>query len=418
MVMRTYAPTLNTFSDVEKLYNNTKPLVSKNFSKSQDVRPVWSRTRKWERIIKINKNEYLINDGTFDVITNIFGNWDMRLNDGISESHKDYYVPYKPSATLMREYSAIIWKRDKEGNEYIRVRNGCGQGAHTQRYTFLENTLPDTLQFLVMNGKQYVCRTARQRRPSSFYDLYRNWSAIPKDTLHFLPKSSYDPRMDHKYYPNDPNTDNTRRYYSISGTRKTDDRMYLWFKRVDGNLKENHASGWELCGDQYDFKPARKLVLKKRKARLKPTIEKFYQYIMAMYPLMTDIINENGRTNSQSYHDNNDKLNQHYFDWMKEIEGKNWVKYKDRHNMGYSWWRWDDKEAFVEDVLKADEHPALPCIARYFVIQSDLRFTNAKHNDYGRIEICPKRVRSQYNTFMNTILNLTRTTGHSRVVKR
>ena len=76
MVMRTYAPTLNTFSDVEKLYNITKPLVSKNFSKSQDVRPVWSRTRKWERIIKINKNEYLINDGTFDVITNIFGNWD------------------------------------------------------------------------------------------------------------------------------------------------------------------------------------------------------------------------------------------------------------------------------------------------------------------------------------------------------
>ena len=59
---------LNTFAEVKEMYNSVKPVVSKNHTVEQDIRPVGARHRKWERIMKINDNKYIINDGTWDSI--------------------------------------------------------------------------------------------------------------------------------------------------------------------------------------------------------------------------------------------------------------------------------------------------------------------------------------------------------------
>ena len=54
---------LNTFAEVKAMYDGVKPVVSKNHTREQDIRPVGARSRKHERIMKINDNKYLINDG-------------------------------------------------------------------------------------------------------------------------------------------------------------------------------------------------------------------------------------------------------------------------------------------------------------------------------------------------------------------
>ena len=43
-----------TFKDVERHYNNIKPVVSKYHKKEDDIRPINRRDRKWERIEKRN----------------------------------------------------------------------------------------------------------------------------------------------------------------------------------------------------------------------------------------------------------------------------------------------------------------------------------------------------------------------------
>ena len=68
MSYRYHTVQANTFAEVAKLYNTVKPVVSKNHSKEDDLRPVGVRSRKWERIIKVNDQKYILNDGECDPI--------------------------------------------------------------------------------------------------------------------------------------------------------------------------------------------------------------------------------------------------------------------------------------------------------------------------------------------------------------
>ena len=55
----------NTFVEVANHYKSIRPLVSKHHTLEDDVRPIGRRERKWERIIKMSDDLYILADDYF-----------------------------------------------------------------------------------------------------------------------------------------------------------------------------------------------------------------------------------------------------------------------------------------------------------------------------------------------------------------
>lgn len=114
MAMYNYG--LDSFTHVEHLYNNTKPIRGTNLV------PLGDRRRKWECIIKVSPHQYELSD-------------------------------YMPSR---REEPAVVWTRNADGTDTVQFRNETGDYAHTGRYSFLERCMPMGMRFVVDSGKQYI----------------------------------------------------------------------------------------------------------------------------------------------------------------------------------------------------------------------------------------------------------------------
>jgi hypothetical protein len=413
---------LNTFAEVEEMYDSVKPVVSKNHTVEQDIRPVGARHRKHERIMKINDNKYLINDGTWDSIA--WWSWyDTSITDPTS---KQYYVPHVPTANEIEKLAPIMWYR-KNGKEYLRVRNGSGNGGHQGRYCFLECTLPSDLMFFVSNGKQYVCNINREvidnhsKEAGSVEDgthgVWIEWGEIWKhledhpECKYFLPKSDYNPACKHVYYPND-NEHGMNRWNAWGMDR--DDNKYLLFERqVD---KSGEHLGWKIAGNSFTFESPRTQVNKTRKARIKPHMDKFYEYIMTMYPLLDCGLGADGEghVNWHVYQDRQAILTEHYTRWQNPNateEEINTIKDHSYH------WDWKGKSKFIEHVITKQSHEARPTLVEMFVLDSDLRHIKMGDIDLGLTEQQLKsKVRSQYNRWINKILELVSTVSEKKVV--
>jgi hypothetical protein len=399
-MQRYHTVNLDTFKEVLDNHDATKPIISKNHSKADDLRPIWVRQRKWERSIKVSDNKVILNDGSYDKVEF----WHYYNSTSIGTDHKDYYNRYKPSLKVIERTCPILWKKDRKGNEFVRVRNGSGMGAHSSRYSFLENMLPLGLRFLIENGKQYVVRT----RSTKTYDYM---SGVPQEAKHFIPKSNYNPAFAHDFYPND--TTMNRSHYKWGQIK--DDHKYLWFKRVDPNKLSSHPSGWELCGSEYQFIPAKMRVNKSRKEKLRPHIERFYSYVCAMYPL---ILTADDGNNYNSYHSHS-KTSNDLLAYFREYRAERGLP-EDGNGRNLFYWDWSGKSDFVEHVIKTQEHEALQPLAEYYIRGSDLRFSVMDEEmigpDGSPLNIIDnKKVRNQFNSFINKALELTKRTSEDKV---
>lgn len=119
-------PRFNTFDEVVSWYERTPVLKSKIHMASQDVRPIGDRRRKWERIIKIHDNMYILTDGNYD--RTLFGS----------------YTPDKLEIT--KTMGPILWERRDDG-DYITVTNHLQGNAACTRYHFLHDYLPRGVNF-------------------------------------------------------------------------------------------------------------------------------------------------------------------------------------------------------------------------------------------------------------------------------
>lgn len=115
MAMYNYG--LDSFTHVEHLYNNTKPIRGSN------IVPLGDRRRKWECIIKVSPHQYVLSD----------------------------YGEHQQHAT-----AAVIWTRNADGTDTVEFNNESGNYAHNSRYSFLERCMPYDMRFTVESGKQYV----------------------------------------------------------------------------------------------------------------------------------------------------------------------------------------------------------------------------------------------------------------------
>lgn len=115
----------NTFDEVAKWYDATKPIISKNHTLADDVRPLGERRYKWQRIIKVDDNTYALTDGS----------WSEMSYNGSAPHEKEYN----------RKTAPILWERREDG-EYVSVRGCLGTGYSISRYDFYWRYLPNNLK--------------------------------------------------------------------------------------------------------------------------------------------------------------------------------------------------------------------------------------------------------------------------------
>jgi len=240
---------MHTFDQVAEKYHSTKPVISKNYTAEQDVRPIGQRRRKWERIKKVSDDCYLFVD-SYGFGDDVFGrDW----AGGTVDPTIDEQIMLAP----------MVWKR-VDGQVFLKVRNGTGLShAHTGRYYFLTEFLPRGLNFVSERGKQYV-------------------SARGEDGMlkrHYLPKSvtcgpSAKAAMDDLLQ-----TGQRYAYHTISKYEAEDDGAFLVFKCVGDRV-------WQLISEPLPEPVKQTRVDKEAKAELKPYLDTFWEWACAYAPLL------------------------------------------------------------------------------------------------------------------------------------
>ena len=239
---------LNNFKAVEAKYNSIKPVVSKNHTLDQDIRPIGERRYKWQRIKKLSDNCYAFLDG-YSYGDDVFRPWWFDAKD------PDHDII--PTPREIYALAPIIWERvvgrneagDRITNEVLKIRNGTGDRAHNTRYCFLEDFLPRSIGFDRQHGKQVVYVWTDKRVREKF----------------FLPKSDYC---------------GATAYDSNEHVRRecirTDDNKQIIL------IREVGTEYWCNIGSVFTPKKKRSKVDVEAKAELKPYIDDFWDWACAI----------------------------------------------------------------------------------------------------------------------------------------
>lgn len=326
----------NSFEYIAELYASIKPLVSKLHTREQDIRPIGDRNRKYERIAKINDNCYILQDG-YHTGDDAFPAYYYRNDD----------VTLKPTEAEVLKLAPIVWRKHRDGSETITIRNGTGGGAHMSRYSFLDRHLPQGLEFLITNGKQFVVNDANR---------------------YYLAKS------------------NTVAEYALRPEGKRgvmtsrDDGVSLTFKRI---------TKYPMCfefvsGGKAIPKPPKQIVDKKAKAKMKDDIIAFRNWASITFPMLPK--------NDREYR-------------MRLV-----TELSEQTNKAFNLYTWNVVDTFAgqfelsRNIISDDDHPLRLHLA-YFLFSSiediyDEDMDTAKNRAY---------VMTTFNRRINKVCNFTKT---------
>jgi hypothetical protein len=248
-----YINKLNTFDQVAEWYAKIKPVVSKNHTREQDVRPIGKRGRKWERIIKINDNCYAFSCG---------GSYDPVFSWGDKSLLDEFPLTPEDIANL----APIVWRKLADGTETITVRNGSGEWQHNATYSFLRRALPTELWFRNGRaGKQFIY-------------------VRPTGTTVHLPKTRTVPRHTYAYFLKHEAKGTTYGGRWVAQTTDKPDGLSVVFKREQNG-------GFTLISEKHPVMVDRMRVQKDTKAAFKPYIEAVRTTVESLYPLMQSQLN-------------------------------------------------------------------------------------------------------------------------------
>ena len=270
---------LDTYWHVRRKYQNTKPMVSKNHSREDNLRPAgYNRSRKWEHVREITR----ASDGKV-----LYALCDGGEGDPVFLGYTDPMVE-RPRVFDTINLSPIVWEIEEQPDgsfmEIVKVRNGSGSHAHHARYQFLEAFLPEGLKFTLYGGKQFVVANdglANEKRyylPKSQSIDLNHWDVI------------YDrvDRRENHLYPEVTHAAYIKKKY---GYVKKDDHKYLKFARTTTVYEfdperfmtnEFISSDWELISPEFKLIHNSTKVDKARKKKLKPYIEGFWDWTLAV----------------------------------------------------------------------------------------------------------------------------------------
>ena len=132
---------LNSFDEVAKKYEETKPL--RGARASENIRPLTNRAYWWNRISKVSDTKYILCDGHWA--------WSTMPND----------------CDIREQTAPIVWERKDDG-DYLTIRSHMNDGMSVSRYTFLDKWLPKEMRFIWPNGKHYVTYRGEQHYVPKF----------------------------------------------------------------------------------------------------------------------------------------------------------------------------------------------------------------------------------------------------------
>ena len=330
---------LSTFEQVENWYNRTQPVVSNLHTKADDIRPLGNRSRKHERIVKINRNCYALLGGYF--------------HDGVAYTKwsKEYFEKHSmPRATPqeLKRTAPIVWERRSDGREYVTIHNDTSP-RETSWYEFLRRYLPSGMQWPhSRDGKQWL--TVR---------------GVNDTTRFFVPLNRCV-----------PSTFISMRHYTDwvkGGTVGTAPRLErkLTFKR----LNTPHPR-WELVGDAYENPSSTRYHIDKEAKRvLKPQITEFKEWLRVVHPVLME------RSGAEASAASREMCNYH----------SGW---KEARFWGDWWRRHPDK---VKDVLADPDSPGRVELAyqfRGYLRNCDWALSLDEQDD-------PSRFDARFNNFIN-----------------
>ena len=229
-----------SFAEVVAHYDCTTPLRG-SINAGKDIRPIGDRRRKYERIVKISDSCYALSDG-YHFGDEHFGYW--------------FHSAGKLTPTLadMEKYAPIVWRKKRDGTEEVTLRNGLGPSTHVNRYNFLYRHSPVHMWFRIRNGKHFIETGGRE-----YY--------LAKTTT--MPKAMHNKTTNNQYY-------NQSLPRAWASTR--DDNSAVKFIRIEGGWQHVEGTGRSL--------PKAPTVNKDLKAKFKDDIKKFFEWGMAMSPLL------------------------------------------------------------------------------------------------------------------------------------
>ena len=334
--MARYYKAINSFADIETAYNLTLPLRGAK-NKDKDIRPIGDRKRKWERIVKVSKNCYALTNGWHP------GEPDYWMRDSA--------VDGEPPISWMAKYSPIVWRRHKDGTETVTLRNGTGSRQHNSVYDFLQRHVPRYMFFRQTNvGHQYIS---------------------VHGTDYYLAKGRTIPKQ---YAARALKYDSERVWYQT-----TDDNASLTFKVLDGR--------YEFVGEALTVpKPPKKRVDKARKAALKPHIDAFRDWAIAILPMMPS-------------------------DWKSENEVLNQARtvpigaFRLGYSVGWAFNTYNSKLA--EQIIQHDQHAlrVLLALDMRAVVRSALETEHGSGTNYTHLHL-NAGFQTAYNRWVNRVLGL------------
>jgi hypothetical protein len=244
-----------TFDEVVAHYDNTTPLRGKD-NVGKDIRPIGDRKRKNERIVKISANCYVLTCG-----------W--TFGDAVFSAY--HYGEAVPATNkTLEKFAPIVWRRLRDGTDQVTLRNGWGPSAHTGHYAFLDRHTPAGIQFNIRSGRQYLTVGATQ-------GIRGNLNG--HSTTHYLAKVRTTPKPVHQIYSAPKTSDNHWIKKMAKFVMLHDDNSAVVFRRKN-NSEWQHVEG---TGRQ---EPQNPHVDKAVKAKFKDDINKFFEWGMAMSPLL------------------------------------------------------------------------------------------------------------------------------------
>lgn len=342
----------DTFDDVARRYETTRPVLSKNHSRDADVRPLGDRRKKWRRVEKLDDNTYILWPGMSD-------------GDGIFSGvlHRTAIKGYSREAKFTREekeaVAPILWRRAKNGTVTVRVR--APEATYAQsHWTMLETYLPRGLKIANKNGDKYVFPTHGRFAGKKFY------LARPSVVTPAMANS-----------------------------------VYHWVKNMSvlGEKKDTSPLTFRLCKDgtfepvgatvKKAVKPVTR-VNKKEKANWAPKIKEFWNWFEVINPMLpndfrsTQEMRRDYAAQIKVYSEG--RLNVSQFTNAPGLRGQ-----------------------FTREILSDPDHPGRMYLA--LALRNDLYTPNRSelNPETGRWEIVPpkeKVVKARYNSAMNTLLEL------------
>tara|TARA_R110000765_G_scaffold153042_1_gene255910 strand:+ start:769 stop:1848 length:1080 start_codon:yes stop_codon:yes gene_type:complete len=247
-----------TFDEVVTHYNNTTPLRGKD-NAGKDIRPIGDRKRKYERIVKISANCYALTCG-----------W--TFGDAVFPAY--HYGDEVPAANkTLEKFAPIVWRRLRDGTDQVTLRNGWGPDAHTSHYAFLYRHTPAGIHFTTRSGRQYLTVGATQGIRGNL---------IGPLAIHYLAKVRTTPKPVYRSYrPYATKLSHSARWMQNMAkfVMLHDDNSAVVFRRKN-NSEWQHVEG---TGRQ---EPQNPRVDKEAKAAFKDDINKFFEWGMAMSPLL------------------------------------------------------------------------------------------------------------------------------------